>query len=246
VVSVKFLRNGTDGPADTDTAPVFALTNLTNERVAVGQTWIFYYDAKKKKVDSYPHSLGESFFLDPGETKEKRLGQNVGKIPKETSFIDGEVSSAKVGDREWRNENLVELNSRPQGGLDAQELADRAGERVIVDVYTLGGKRVRLTNVSDHPVKSVDLRFHYGDAKGEFDSQWFYWQKIDGGLAPGKSIDLVAKASNDRATPPTPARAQKVVAFATEVEFSDGTPTFRNANLSRNGDWAGLAPAKKR
>ena len=75
VVSIKFLRNG----GDADVAPVFALTNLTNEPVRVGQTWIYYYDAQRKKIDRYPSSFSGSLELAPGETKEERIGQHIGK-----------------------------------------------------------------------------------------------------------------------------------------------------------------------
>ena len=55
-VAVKYV-----GPAPAsdreDTRPVFALTNLTKERVKVGATWAFYYDASGKPIDNYGTSL---------------------------------------------------------------------------------------------------------------------------------------------------------------------------------------------
>jgi len=39
----------------------------------------------------------------------------------------------------------------------------------------------------------------------------------------------------------SPPGARKVVAFADEVVFSDGTPTFRNRNLGETARWEGLA-----
>lgn len=236
VVSIKFLRNG----GDVDVAPVFALTNLTDKPVRVGQTWIFYYDAQKKRLDSYPSSFSGSLELAPGETKEKRIGVTVEKLKKDTSIIEGECSSARVGDKDWGNENLVDLNRRPAGGVDAQTLEDQAGQRVIVDVYALASKRVRLTNVTDHPVKEVDIHFYYVDAKNVLHSAWAPSQKLAGDLAPGASIDFTPKtiSARDMAVPPG---ATKVVAFADEVQFSDGTPAFKNRNLGETRRWEGLA-----
>jgi urease beta subunit len=236
VVSIKFVRNG----GDVDVAPVFAVTNLTDKPVRVGQTWIFYYDAQKKQLDSYPSSFSGSLELAPGETKEKRIGISVEKLKKDTSIIEGEVSSARVGDKDWANENLIDLQARPAGGFAAQNLEDRAGERVVVDVYSLASKRVRLTNVTDHPVKEVDLHFYYVDAKNELHSAWAPSQKLAGDLAPGASIDFTPKTVNarDMVAPPG---ARKVVAFADEVGFSDGTPTFKSRNLRETRRWEGLA-----
>lgn len=234
VVSIKLVRN--EGVSDD--APIFALTNLTKETVAVSQTWIYYYDAQRKQIDRYPHSLGGSFELAPGETKEKRLGEHIGKIKKETSIMEGEVSSATVGGKPWKNENLVSSFDRPVGGYDLQTLEDRAGERVIVDMYSLGTDRVRLTNITDHPVKSVDLRFHYIDAKGEIDWNMAPSQELKTPLLPGQSVDFKAKMLTAKDRPPPGAR--KVVAFAEEVRFADGSPTFKNKNLGERNRWEGL------
>lgn len=235
VVSIKLVRSG-----DVDVAPLFAVTNLTDKPVRVGQTWIFYYDAQKKQLDSYPSSFSGSLELAPGETKEKRIGLSVEKMKKDTTIIEGECSSARVGDKDWANENLIDLHGRPAGGFDAQTLADVAGERVVVDVDSLASKRVRLTNVTDHPVKEVDLHFYYVDAKNELHSAWAPSQKLAGDLAPGASIDFNAKTINarDMVAPPG---ARKVVAFADEVAFSDGTSTFKNRNLRETRRWEGLA-----
>lgn len=233
-VSIKFVRNGADG----DVAPVFALTNLTDKPVRVGQTWLFYYDAQRKQLERYPSSFSGSLELAPGQTTEKRIGVTIEKIKKETSIIEGEATSVRVDGKDWINENLIE--GRPAGGFDAQALEDRAGERVIVDVYDLASKRVRLTNVTDHPVKGVDLHFFYVDAKNQLHSAWAPSQKLTKDLAPGESIDFAAVtiSKKDQAAPPG---ARKVVAFANEVDFSDGTPTFKNKNLSEEVRWAGLA-----
>jgi hypothetical protein len=58
-VAVKYV-----GPAPAsdreDTRPIFALTNLTKERVQVGATWAFYYDASGIQLDTYGTSLSQA------------------------------------------------------------------------------------------------------------------------------------------------------------------------------------------
>jgi hypothetical protein len=89
-------------------------------------------------------------------------------------------------------------------------------------------------------VKGVDLHFYYVDAKNELHSAWAPSQKLAGDLAPGASIDFTPKtfSARDMAAPPG---ARKVVAFADEVDFSDGAPTFKNRNLGETRRWEGLA-----
>lgn len=238
VASVVLAKKLEDGPDDV--APLFAITNTTNQRIAVDQTWIYSYDKDGKLLDEYPHSLGRSLELAPGETKTHRLGRTVTELKKGTVSLEVEVSSARLGaDQSWKNENLVDF-SRKQGGPSLQELADRAGERVIVDVYALGGKKVRLTNVSDRAVKELNLFYFYGDAKGEVDWQSVYFQHLTPALAPGQSVDFTPKQTKPE---PTPKKAVAVVAFATRVEFADG-PTFENKNLSERNHWVGLPRPK--
>lgn len=234
-VEVKFARNGGEG----DVAPLFALTNTSGKTVGVGQTWIFYYDAAGKLLDRYPHSLSGSVSLAPGETKEHRLGRDIKDLPKGTATIECEVTSASVDGAPWNNENLNPWQKgRPLGGIDVATLAEHAGERVIVDVYDVGSFRVRLTNVTDRPVKGVELRLFYADAKGARDSVSVRDPKLKEPLAPGKSIDLVLEPSFTRSKSPPP-KAVSVVAFAPTVTFTDGSE-FTNKTLLETRAWLGL------
>jgi hypothetical protein len=229
VVELKFVR----ASKEPDLAPMFSMKNLTDKPVDVGQTWLFYYDAEKKKTDRYPHSLGYTVKLGPGEAKEQRLGQNTEKIEAGLTLFEGEVTSARVDGNDWENQNLNPM-PRPAGGVDAQTLADNAGVRLVVDVYELSSYRVRLTNVTDRVIKDAVMVFHY---RGEKDEN----TKVTAGLpddlkpiAPGASVDLAASAwSSSRKSPP---KATDVVAYATRVTFESG-PSFENENLSEDVRW---------
>jgi hypothetical protein len=233
VVSIKFVRNG----GDDDVMPVLALTNLTTETVRVKQTWIFYHDAQKKLLDRYPHAVGD-LELAPGETKEHRLGLEIKKFPKNTSYVEGEVSRATVGGKEWQNENLVAIFRRPLGGPDLQTLEDNAGERLIVDVYAIGSNRVRFTNVTDRTITQASIMLHFADRKGDVNFLMAPYQKLKKPLGPGESVDFTLDIlGNER----PPASKVTVIAFAYEVQFTDES-TFRNRNLEQRDGWLALAP----
>lgn len=233
IVSIQLVRKGDDPAA----SPVFTLTNLTKKRVAVRQTWVFYYDGQKKYLSAYPHALG-GLELAPGETKEEPLGERLQKLAKETVFLEGEVSRATVDGTDWENPNLVPLSGgRPQGGFTAQQLADMAGERVIVDVYDLTSKKVRLTNVTDRTVTSVDVRMMVANDKKDLDASMMKTVSPPGGIAPGQSIDVTLVPYHEDKPKPGLVR---VVAFAHEVKFADGPP-FRSYTLFEQRLWRGLA-----
>lgn len=235
VIEAKLLNK--DGEAND--APLFALTNTSGKTVVVGQTWEFYYDASGKLLDRYPHSLSGSLSIAPGETKERRLGRDIKDLPKGTATIECEVTSASVEGAPWNNENLNPWGKgRPRGGVDAATLAEHAGERVIVDVYDLASFRVRLTNVTDRPVKGAELRLFYADAKGARESVRTREPKLKEPLAPGQSIDVVLEPSWTKSKAP-PAKSVSVVAFAPTVTFTDG-PEFTNETLLENRAWVGL------
>jgi len=230
VVELRFARKG----GENDVAPLFSLKNLTQEKLKVGQTWLFYYDTAKQKSDRYPHSLGYSLELGPGETKEQRLGRDMKDIPKDLVVWEGEVTSAFVGDQKWDNENLNPM-PRPAGGVTAAALAASAGERLVVDVYSLAAYKVRLTNVTDQPVKDAQIALHYGDAKGENTVVRARIPDLKEPIAPGQSIDVVVEPWSDSNKRP-PAKATQVTAFAPRVDFTTG-PSFHNENLEEDFIW---------
>jgi hypothetical protein len=229
-VELRFARKG----GENDVAPLFSLKNLTNQKVRVNQTWLFYYDAQKQKSDRYPHSLGGSLELGPGESKEVRLGRDMKDIPKDLTVWEGEVTSAYVGDKRWDNENLNPM-PRPAGGVTAAALAANAGERLIVDVYSLATYKVRLTNVTDQPVKDAQIALHYGDAKGENNVVRARIPTLSEPIAPGQSIDVVVEPWSDSNKHP-PAKATQVAAYAPRVDFASG-PSFNNENLDEDFIW---------
>ncbi|MEZ4222970.1 MAG: hypothetical protein R3B13_18650 [Polyangiaceae bacterium] len=235
VVELRFARKG----GESDVSPLFSLKNLTKETVRVGQTWLFYYDAAKQKSDRYPHSLSYTLELGPGETKEERLGRSMKDIPSDLTAWEGEVTSAFVGGRKWVNDNLNPM-PRPAGGVTDAALMDGAGERVIVDVYSLTSYKVRLTNVTDRVVKGAQISLHYGDAKGSNERVSARTDLLKEPLAPGQSVDLVLEPWFEKHKRP-PAKASAVAAFASRVEFSTG-PEFRNENLDEDFIWP--KPAK--
>ena len=222
MVDMAFARPG----PEKDIAPLFTLTNRSGKKIRVNQTWLFYFDAAGKQLDRYPSSLGGSLVLEPGESKETRLGPASKDQKPGTVGFEGEVTSAYFGDEPWFNENLIE--DRPKGGHSPDELTAMAGERVVVDVYGLHAYKVRLTNITDRPVKELSVTFLYFDAKGRVDKGvWASFQKVP--LKPGESLDVTLKPSFDKDKAPPP-KAVSVVAYASRVEFSEG-PTFHNKNL---------------
>jgi len=93
-----------------------------------------------------------------------------------------------------------------------------------------------VTNVTDKVVQAVKLRLFYANAKGERERIAGQEHRFEKGLAPGKSVDLVLKPSSGGERPP---KAVRVVGFAPDVAFADGTK-FQNKNLDENRAWLGL------
>jgi hypothetical protein len=233
-VDIAFVRDG----GEPDVAPLFALTNRTGKTIRAGQTFIHYYDASGKLLHRSSHSLGNSLSLEPGAAKEQRLGNDTKDIPKGTASIEAEMTSGLIDGAAWQNENLSTFSTdRPRGGLTANDLVERSGERVIVDVYGLTSYRVRVTNVTDKVVQTVKLRLYYATAKGDRERIAAEEHRFEKGLAPGKSVDLTLKPSSGAERPP---KALRVVGYAPDVVFADGTK-FQNKNLDENRAWLGLA-----
>lgn len=222
VVEIAYARAG----GESDVAPFFKLTNTSGKTVRVNQTWLFYYDASGKQLERYPHSLSGSLTLAPGESKEYRLGQDIASLKPGTTTYEGEVTSAYFGDEPWFNANLVD--ERPQGGLPADALVARSGERVIVDVYSLTTYKVRLTNVTDKPVTEEQITLLYYNPKGQTEKR-VWTSLLETALQPGQSADVTLKPSFTTDAKPPP-KAVSVVGFAWRVDFADST-YFTNENL---------------
>lgn len=85
---------------------------MTDNKIAVGQTWLFCYDVEKKKSDRYPHSLGFTLTLAPGESQERRLGESANKIEEGLTIFEGEVTHdracapARAGEGDRAGESL--------------------------------------------------------------------------------------------------------------------------------------------
>ena len=216
------------GPGSDTEAPLFKLTNQSGKKLSVNQTWLFYYDANDKRLDRYPHSLSGSLTLEPGETKEQRLGRNMKEMKPGVVAYEGEVTSATVGGSPWFNQNLTE--ERPKGGRTPDDLLANAGERVIVEIYDLTSFKARLTNVTDRTVNESRVKVLYYDAKGDVVKAVPALETIT--IEPGKSVDVTLHPAfdSDKKKGP-PAKAVTAVAFAPTVRFADGK-SFDNDNLA--------------
>ncbi|HSO33434.1 MAG TPA: hypothetical protein VLT33_12960 [Labilithrix sp.] len=224
------------GPGSETEAPLFKLTNRSGKKLSVNQTWLFYYDATGKRLDRYPHSLSGSLTIEPGETKEHRLGRDMKDMKPGVVTYEGEVTSATVGGDPWFNDNLTE--ERPKGGLSPDDLLATAGERVIVEIYDLTSFKARLTNVTDRAVNESRVKVLYYDAKGQVVKGVPTLETV--AIEPGKSVDVTLHPAFDSDKKGPPAKAISAAAFAPTVRFADGK-TFENENLSSQSR---KAPAK--
>jgi hypothetical protein len=215
------------GPGTDTEPPLYKLTNRSGKAVIAGQAWLFTYDATGKYIERISHSFGRGLALEPGQTKEERLGRVLKDMKPGAVTFEGELTRAMVGSEPWFNENLAE--ERPKGGLSPDALIAVAGERVIVEIYDLTSLKARLTNVSDRAVSRTGVKVLYYDAKGELAKALPTSEDVV--IAPGKSVDVTLHPAYASDKKPPPATAVRAVAFAPTVTFVDGK-SFDNENLA--------------
>ena len=190
------------------------------------QSWVFYYDAKGAQAKRYPHATGYE-----GEP-EKALGvsgPDVAKLEKTT--VECEITSVKFKDHTyWMNDNIVPCCSdRPKGGLSDDQLKGQAGEQVAVEVLDGKTGKLKLTNLSDKPIKMVGVKvFHFHDDATYASAD----QNVEVALAPKASVEKTVELTGpdtDLAEVKATA-ATALEATAPNVTYDDGTK-WSNGNL---------------
>ena len=103
----------------------------------------------------------------------------------------------------------------------------------------MSSNRVRLTNVTDRVVTRARVSLFYWDANGTvLQERYASNVELPKELAPGSSIDVDLRVDDKEKGGPT--IAAKVIAFAPDVQFADGTH-FENTSLE-DYRWLGIVP----
>jgi hypothetical protein len=200
-----------------DRKAMFKITPPAGKEVETVQTWEFYYDKAGKFLKRYPAST----FIEAGPQK---LGYSGDDIPKGTDVVECELTTFWYKDKtNWFNENIVlDGEDRPKGGIPDAELKAHSGEKVEIEVVDVKAGKVKLKNVADKPVKTVDVNVLYRLADGKTK----YEQKeIDVEIAPGATVEQVIELKE------VPADLKTAEAYAPYVKFADDSE-FKNRNLS--------------
>lgn len=204
----------------------FKVTNHSGKPASLMQSWIYYYDAKGKLLNAYPHAFGADKLAN-GSTLEQDLGLEGDKIPEKTHTVEGEITGITFeGGNLWANENLVMQTDRPLGGPSPELLKEETGEKLI-GTYTgrKGTKAIfSMTNTTAKDVTYAMCQVYYYDDAG-------------------KSLNLRSDPVRDRIGPNAtaekelgatvaeiPPKAAAIEIGCEKVEFSDGTK-FVNRNL---------------
>jgi hypothetical protein len=200
---------------------MFKLSGPPGKEVSNLQTWEFYYDKDGKQLDSYPHST----FID-ADTPEQALGEAGDKIPKDTATAECEITRISFKDKTfWFNGNLVPLShNRPKGGISADVLKASSGEKVTVEVLDAKKGHVKLKNVSDKEVKSVEVDLIYFKEDGTHDYKTDF--SVDAALKPGETAEKDVKLGDDKLP-----EFKSAEAYAPQVHFADDS-SWENRNLS--------------
>ena len=196
---------------------MFKITPPPGKDVSTVQTWEFYYDKTGKFLKRYPAST----FIEAGP---QSLGYTGDDIPKGTDVVECELTTFWYKDKSnWFNENIViDDEDRPKGGIPDAELKAHAGEKVEIEVVDGKAGKVKLKNVSDKPVKELDVNVLYrlADGKTKYESK-----SVEVEIAPGATVEQVVELKE------VPADLKSVEAYAPWIKFADDT-TFKNRNLS--------------
>ncbi len=205
-----------EGSGD-ERAALFRIAPSDPRPVESVQTWLFYYDAAGKQLARYPHATAPH----PGA---QALGHEGAEIPAGTAAIECELTRISFVDgTAWFNANLLRNDApRPRGGYDAAELATHTGERVRVDVLDAKTGKVRLTNLGDRPIASldVDVIFFHADGEHQYETEL----GVAGPIAPGKSVERTVELLDIEPF-------ERAEGTAPSVKYADGTRWF-NRNLS--------------
>jgi len=191
------------------------------------QTWEFYYDADGNYLARYPHAIGE------GDGPELRLGYTGKDLKPEYATIECEITEVKSKDKSvWENLNLLETpggDPRPKGGVSDDDLKAMSGEQVTIEVLDPAGK-LKFTNLTDKPVKQVELAIYHFHDDGTFAKSTVY-NTFDPVLGPKASVEQTVELTADAAaTEIKAAAADALEAVAPTVRFDDGS-SFTNQNL---------------
>lgn len=184
------------------------------------QAWIFYYDEAGRLLEQAPEIVA------PAGSGPVPLGPAGPKIPDKTAEIECEIAWVADGKGGvWMNANLAPAEPvRPRGGFTRAELEAHAGERVRVEVLDPKSARVRVTNVGDKKVETMEVDLVYFRADGTHETRSDY--TVRASVDPGASAEVDVGVGADPIAP-----FVRVVATAPEVSFGDGTK-FTNKNLS--------------
>ena len=210
---VKYEGEGKDRKA------LFSMTPPAGgKKVDYVQAWLFYYDKSGKHLSRYPHSTSMKGAPQP-------LGQEGDKIPKDTATIECEITRITFEDKTfWFNANLVRNEEdRPKGGYPESELKTHTGERVAVEVVDGKAGKVKLKNLGDKPIESLEVELIPFKADGSHG--WFPDFNVPVKIKPGETVEATIKLSN-------PITEWKTIeGTAPEVRYEGGTK-FINHNLS--------------
>ncbi len=182
------------------------------------QAWLFYYDKSGKHLSRYPHSTSM-------KPEPQALGQEGDKIPKDTATIECELTRITFDDKTfWFNANLVRNEEdRPKGGYPESELKTHTGEKVAVEVIDAKAGKVKLKNLGDKPIESLEVELIPFKADGSHG--WFPDFSVPVKIKPGETVEATVKLSN-------PVGEFKTIeGTAPEVRYEDGSK-FINHNLS--------------
>ena len=198
-----------------------AMPAAHKDDVTFMQTWQFYYDKAGKPLERYPHALSYD-----SSAPVQKLGATGDSINKATAAVECEITSLRFKDGTfWFNNNLVPLaGDRPKGGFPDDYLKAHSGEKVVVEVLDPKKRHVKLKNISDKPVKKLEISIHYFLADGTHKTAQ---QNVDLVLKPGETVERkdIEFVGDDV---PEYKTAEGV---APRVYFSDDTE-FENRNLS--------------
>ena len=188
------------------------------------QTWQFYYDATGKQIDEYPSATDPT----SGDDGVQDLGQSGHSIKTGVDSVECEITQIGFTDGTyWWNENLMTSSMRrPKGGFPDSMLRDHVGEKVQVVSIDADKLKVTLHNLTNRPVRSVDVEL-------------LCWKKDDEGkddsVTTDDTID-VELGPNATLTTDVEIRSSKfdhcklTEGAVSEVTYADNT-LFINRNL---------------